>query len=221
MSIPLRAGLAFAVALALSLAACGGRGGGWPRPTGAKPAVVLLRESKEGSAFVATATSPLPPFALRVLPTGKAKQGDRLAPILADLVADAGVRSVVVMPAREGTVAAIAKAAAGRKDLVWIIAESGDESLAAEAAADLVVDFDPAVVADGDAAPEYEPALARGLCEFARRANTGRAKLDDRNELLAALRAVGGWDWKVEYRPDPVTRIRARNHLLVSATPHR
>ena len=53
---------------------------------------------------------------------------------------------------------------------------------------------------------------------MARRVATGKAKIDDRAEIRAALRSAGGFDWKVDYRVDSATGIKAKNHIIVMAT---
>jgi hypothetical protein len=184
--------------------------------------VTLVQAAGEGVAPVESAGPHPSSFSLRVLSEGKASFGDRLSPLLAEIGKDARMRAVVIMPARAGTAGAVAGVKAQRPGMIWILARSQDEAIMAEATADLVVDL--AVDSPGGEAtdakgqPQFLPALARGLCELARRASTGKARIDDRDEIQAALRSVGGFDWKVEYRTDPVTGIKARNHVLVEAT---
>ncbi|MEI6874769.1 MAG: hypothetical protein WCL50_06525 [Spirochaetota bacterium] len=178
------------------------------------PAVTLVQATGDGVAPVESSGTASPSFSSRVVPEGKASFGNRLSPLLGEICGDARIRAVVIMPALEGTVGVVAASKTQKPGLIWILARSQDEALGAEAAADLVVDL----ATDEKDQPRFHSALAQGLCELARRVITGKARIEDRNEIQAALRSVGGFDWKVEYRTDPVTGIKARNHVIVSAT---
>lgn len=200
-------GLAAAVLLLVLPAACAGRDAA---PT--KPEVVLVRAAADGPLADGTPDPRPATFALRVLPEGKGGFQDRIAGFLGDLSADSSIHAVVILPSHPGTAAAVAKVKSARGSLVWILAKSEDEALAAEAAADLVVDL----AQDSGADAALDAALARGLCELGRRVATGKASVEDRDEILAALRSSGGYVWKVEYRVDPVTGLKARNHVVVT-----
>ena len=206
--------LALGIALAsLSLfPSCAPREGGEEAP-----AVTLVQASGDGLATAEPSGTGYRSFSPRMVPEGKASFGSRLSTLLGEICGDARMRAVVIMPALEGTVGVVAASKAQRPGMIWILARNQDEAVGAEATADLVVDL----ATDEKDQPRFHSALATGLCELARRVITGKARIEDRNEIQAALRSAGGFDWKVEYRTDPVTGIKARNHVIVSATPHK
>jgi len=198
--------------LALALAGCTAGNG-----RAASPSVALVGDERPAGT-VAEVPSRLPPFAFHALPAGKGPLSERLFALLSTFIADPALRAIVVLPAPEGSLAAMARTRELRKDLIWVLAEPGDDSLAAEAAADLVVELAGAEAWPA-LSPEATDALSRGLCELARRAGTGKARIDDREEILAAFSSIGGWDWKVAYSVDPASGVKARNHVIVTATP--
>jgi len=207
-----RRGLALVAAVcAVFMVACAGRQGG--SGDGAKTVgrVIVLRD-----AVVAAGTSELPFFAtIRVVPDGTASYADRVSSLLAGAESDGPVAAVVAIGARKGLVEAVRKSRAGAgRPPIWILVSPADDSLEAEAAADLVVQVDPTQASDAS----FEQALERGLCELARRVSIGGARIDNAAEIAAALRSAGGWSWKVSYRVDPATRVKARNDVILEAT---
>ncbi|MDA8410635.1 MAG: hypothetical protein M0001_09610 [Treponema sp.] len=199
-------------AAALVLGSCdGGRAQG-ADAGGSKRDIILLFGSDPG------ALAPkLPSYAaLRSLADGStASYADRLSAVIPTAASAGTAPFVVAMRPKKGLVDMAFKAQAAGRPIDWILVSPADDPLACEAVADLVVDIDPSQSVDAD----FESALERGLCELARRVATGKAHADDEAEITAALRSAGGWEWKVVYRVDPATGVKAKNHVIVSAKP--
>lgn len=204
------------LALPANLSSCAAKagaessGGGDRSQEGTR--VLLLRDVES-----AAGATDLPAFvAVAVVPDGRSPYADRLAQVLGDAQQSEAVGAVVAMGPRKGLAGALlaAKATAARQQ-IWIAVTPADDPLAIEASADLVVDLDPSQAVDDS----FQRAFERGLCELARRAASGKAKIDDAVEIAGALRSAGGYEWKVTYRVDPPTGVKARNHVMVSAQP--
>ncbi len=205
----------FAAALMISILGLGGCSN--PRAAdepGAKGRdIILLEDSSQAEAGFS-----LPSFATsRTVIDGSSPYADRLDAAIPTASTPGTAPIVVAMNPPKGLTDAAFKFRSAGRAIEWILVSPSDDPLAAEAAADLVVDIDPSQTVD----PAFQGALERGLLELARRVATGKARADDVAEIAAALRSAGGYDWTVAYRADPSTGVKARNHVVVSAKPRR
>ncbi|HUX39496.1 MAG TPA: hypothetical protein VMV44_16475 [Rectinemataceae bacterium] len=240
---------ALALSTIILAGACSGRGDGTAAMKQPRVILLRDGSDPSSGQAVVAATELPAFASVASLPQGSASLADRLVALLGGAGGGDFPAAVVAMRPQKGMVDAVRKtkdAAAGAtpaaatpaaaavaagsetpgetlaaptqadtRKPIWILVSPLDDPLATEAFADLVVDLAPAQTED----PAFEKAFERGLCELARRAAIGKARIDDAAEIAAALRSSGGYDWKVEYRVDQTTGIKARNHVVVSAKP--
>ncbi len=239
---------ALSIVLLFFAGACSGRSEGL-RAAKQPRVVLLLGASGSPSEEEGASAAGLPAFAsLARTPQGSAPLADRVLALLGGPGGADFPAAVVAIQPQKGMVEAVRKTKAAASALavsgagapvaaaigsespdealaaptqadtrkpIWILVSPLDDGLATEAFADLVVDLAPTQTED----PAFEKAFERGLCELARRAAIGKARIDDAAEIAGALRSSGGYDWKVDYRVDPSTGVKARNHVVVSAKP--
>ncbi|MFZ4616819.1 MAG: hypothetical protein ACOYM2_11575 [Rectinemataceae bacterium] len=189
--------------------------------------VILVREAVAGATVEAQAStgkqSPVAKGApaaneLLIIPEGKLPLLNRAQALFKEALAARKVDAMIIQPAHKGIAEAIRRSRSADSATLWILVRPGDSALAVESEADLAVEVGG--FADGqELDPAIDSALARGLCELARRAGTKGLPVDDRALVKAALDSVGGYEWTVDYRVDPDTGVKAKAHVVATPRP--
>jgi hypothetical protein len=145
-------GAALAAALALSLGSCSkaeGRSAAAPRVVAITPPEASAPgEFRGAEAFARDYASSGGTAIHAVLPdAAKARDAGAVAAFIAEAAADPRVRAILVAPARAGTAEGFRRAKEGRAggaraELLCVASGSGEDELALESSADLVVDLD-------------------------------------------------------------------------------